>query len=274
MYKEKQLRATLADGIELSYVAAGPENGRPVLLLHAWGESRGSFERLIPMLPATVRAIAIDLRGHGESEKPLVGYSLGAIATDVLSFMDSIGLDSAFLLGSSSGGYIAQQVAVAAPDRVAGLVLLGSPRSLQGRPELADEVDRLVDPVDPDWVRRSLAWFPCFTPVPQWYLKERIRDGAKIPAHVWIATLGGLTTASPPTETGTIFCPTLILQGGKDSFLSQAQQDGLVAAIPGSRRVVYGDTGHLVLWEQPGRIAADLTEFLAALEVGPDKPCV
>lgn len=69
-----------------------------------------------------------------------------------------------------------------------------------------------------------------------------------------------------PTDTGAIFCPTLILQGGKDGILSQAQQDGLVAAIPGSRRLVYPDTGNLVLWEQPGRIAADLAAFLETFE--------
>lgn len=266
MEAERTLWTSLPDGTTLSYVATGPVNGVPVLLLHAWGESRRSFERLVPLLPATVRAMAIDLRGHGRSDKPLVGYSLGGMAADVLGFMDAVGLETAVLLGSSSGGYVAQQVAVAAPDRVAGLVLVGSPRSLQGRPDFADEVDRLVDPVDPDWVRRSLAWFPCFTPVPPWYLEDRVRDGAKIPAHVWIAALNGLIAAKPPTDTGAITCPTLILWGGKDGVLSRAQQDGLVAAIPGSRLVVYGDTGHLVLWEQPRRIAVDLAAFLAALQ--------
>ena len=60
------------------------------------------------------------------------------------------------LVRSSSGGYVAQQVAVDNPNRVAGLVLVGSPHSLHGRPAFADEVERLTDPVDPTWVRESL----------------------------------------------------------------------------------------------------------------------
>lgn len=258
--------AVLPDGTRLSYTVPGPENGTPVLLLHAWGESRRSFDRLLPLLPTAARAIAMDQRGHGQSDKPPAGYSLPEMAADVPGFMDAIGLESAILLGSSSGGYVAQQAAVSAPDRVAGLVLVGSPRSLQGRPAFADEVEGLVDPVDPAWVRRSLAWFPCFTPVPSWYLEDRIRDGANIPAHVWRETLSGLISAKPPTDTGTVSCPTLILWGEKDGVLPRAQQDALVAAIPGSRLVAYSDTGHLVLWEQPGRIAADVAAFLATLE--------
>ncbi|MFF5792363.1 alpha/beta fold hydrolase [Paeniglutamicibacter sp. NPDC012692] len=266
MKPQQELWAELPDGTRLAYSAVGQEAGNPVLLLHAWGESRRSFGRLMPLLPPTMRAMSIDLRGHGDSGKPPRGYSLDGMAADVVGFMDAIGLESAILLGSSSGGYVAQQAAVTAPDRVAGLVLVGSPRSLLVRPGFADEVEALVDPVDPEWVRRSLPWFPCFTPVPQEYIDDRVRDGANIPAHVWIRTLNGLCGAKPPTDAGIVACPTLILWGGKDSVLSRAQQDGLVAGIPGSRLVVYGDTGHLVLWEQPGRIAEDVAAFLAALE--------
>ena len=74
--------------------------------------------------------------------------------------MDTAGLAAAVLVGSSSSGYVAQQVALDAPSRVSGLVLVGSPRSLHARPPIADEVERLSDPVDPAWVRESLTWFP------------------------------------------------------------------------------------------------------------------
>ncbi len=85
------------------------------------------------------------------------------------------------LVGSSSGGYVAQQVAVDFPDRVAALVLVGSPRSLRGRPAFADEVERLRDPVDPAWVRESLTWFPLLHDVPDWYVDARVEDGLRLP---------------------------------------------------------------------------------------------
>jgi rifampin ADP-ribosylating transferase len=136
---------------------------------------------LLELLPESVHAIAIDQRGHGDSECPDVGYSLDSMAEDVEGFMDAWGISTAVLVGSSSGGYMAQHVAVRNPNRVTGLVLAGSPRTLQGRAPFADEVDRLTDPIDPDWVRRSLTWFPRFHHVPAWYIDDRVRDGARVP---------------------------------------------------------------------------------------------
>jgi pimeloyl-ACP methyl ester carboxylesterase len=255
----------LATGVSLPYVAHGDPSGAPVLLLHAWGESLGCFDRLVPLLPATIRALAMDQRGHGGADKPAAGYALADFAEDVVAFMDAVGLSSAVLLGSSSGGYVAQQVAISSPHRVTGLVLVGSPRSLRGRPAFADEVDRLTDPIDRSWVKASLEWFPRFHDVPDWYLEGRVDDGVRMPAHVWREALAGLSTALPPTETGVISTPTLIIWGERDELLLRKDEEALSAAIPGSRLVVYEDTGHLVLWEQPERIARDVTNFVESL---------
>jgi pimeloyl-ACP methyl ester carboxylesterase len=87
--------------------------------------------------------------------KPADGYSVQDFADDVEAFMDAVGLTSAVLLGSSSGGYVARHVAVRSANRVTGLVLVGSP-SLLGRAPFADEADRLTDPVDRAWVPGSV----------------------------------------------------------------------------------------------------------------------
>jgi pimeloyl-ACP methyl ester carboxylesterase len=255
----------LRTGMTTSYVAQGDRSGMPVVLLHAWGESLGCFDRLLPLLPATIYAVAMDQRGHGDATKPEDGYTLVQLADDVDAFMEAIGLTSAVLLGSSSGGYVAQQVAVGSPHRVSGLVLVGSPRSLRGRPPFADEVDRLTDPVDRAWVRASLEWFPRFHDIPGWYVEDRIDDGLQMPANVWRKTLIGLSTAVPPTEMGTISVPTLIIRGERDDLLVQQDQEALAVAISDSRLVVYSDTGHLVLWEQPQRVASDLIDFITCL---------
>lgn len=264
-------RVRLSTGIELAYLVRGPLQTLPVLLLHAWGESRGAFDRLVALLPDTVRLMAVDQRGHGDADVPDTGYSLAHFAGDVEAFMDATDVSSAILVGVSSGGYVAQQVAVNDPRRVAGLVLIGSPRTLQGRPSFADQVEQLLDPVPESWVRECLTWFPTFHDVPEAYIEDRVRDGARIPAHVWRETFTGLCTATPPTDTGTITAPTLVVWGGRDDLLDRQQRDDLASAIPNSKVVTYEDAGHLLLWEQPERLARDLTTFLDDLAPSPER---
>ncbi len=159
-------RVHLATGVTVPYLEQSDPQAAAVLLLHAWVESSACFDRLLQEVPPTLRVFAMDQRGHGDADKPADGYALVNFADDIEAFMDAVGLPSAVLLGSSSGGYVAQQVAVQVPYRVDGLVLVGAPRSLQGRSAFADEVDRLTDPVDPSWVEESLTWFPAITTCP------------------------------------------------------------------------------------------------------------
>lgn len=235
--------------------------GTPLLLLHAWGESRKSFDRLIPLLKGR-RIYAPDLRGQGDADKPLNGYSLTDQEEDAAAILDALELPHAAVVGSSSGGYVAQQLAVAHPQRVTALVLVGSPLTLRGRPAFADEVDALTDPLDEAWVRDSMTWFPRFHDVPARYIEDRVRDGLSMPAHAWKAILNGLCEATPPTESGTIQAPTLILWGGQDNLLPRKNQETLAARIPGAVLKVYPDVAHLVLWECPERVAADIIKFL------------
>lgn len=254
----------LGTGITVPCLIQGDADAKPLLLLHAWGESRGSFDRTLPALSG-FRVYVPDLRGQGDADKPDDGYSLAEQAGDAAAILDAAGVATAFVLGSSSGGYVAQQLAVAHPDRVAALVLVGSPLSLHGRPAFADEMDRLADPIDEDWVRASLSWFTLHQPVPGWYLEDRVRDGVRMPALAWKKILAGLTAAAPPTEAGAVRTPTLIIYGGKDDLLPQRDQEVLAERIPGAVLRVYPDAGHLVLWECPDRVAADAAAFLHAL---------
>jgi pimeloyl-ACP methyl ester carboxylesterase len=263
------MRVRLSTGVELAYLDRGSKKTVPLLMLHAWGESRGAFDRLVPLLADTGRVMAIDQRGHGDAEVPEAGYSLADFSGDVEAFMEATAVSSAILVGVSSGGYVAQQVAVDVPHRVAALVLIGSPRTLQGRPPFAGQVEQLIDPVPESWVRESLTWFPLFHEVPRPYIEDRVRDGARIPAHVWRETFTGLCAATPPTDLGTITAPTLIVCGGRDDLLVREQRDDLARAIPNSTVVTYKDTGHLVLWEQPERLARDLRAFLEDVAPSP-----
>ena len=223
----------------LAFTERGDRSGPAVLLLHAWIESLRSFDRLTPLLQPSLRVLALDQRGHGEADKPADGYDLESLAGDVVAFLDAMEVPSVVLAGSSSGGYVAQQVAIRYPHRVAGLVLIGSPLTLHGRPPFAHEIEGLDDPLDPRWVRQFLEWFPLFHEVPDWYFEDRVDDAARIPAAVWRQSLAGLTTSPPPIGLGSICAPTLIIWGDRDGLLARADQAALASAIPNSHLVVY-----------------------------------
>ena len=257
--------AKLRTGVALPYTEQGRPEGTPVVLLHAWGESRHAFSRVVPLLPDTLRVLVPDQRGHRDASKPLTGYAFADYVADVEAFLDAVGVESAVIAGSSSGGYVGQQFALDHPGRTRGLVLIGAPLSLHGRAPFADEVEGLTDPIDRDWVRGSLSWFRLQRPVPQEYLEDRAEDGVRMPARVWRDALAGFSETVPPTEAGVIGVPTLVIWGALDELLPADTGERLTAAIPGAVLRTYEDGGHLVLWEHPDRVARDITEFARSL---------
>ncbi|NYD77161.1 alpha/beta fold hydrolase [Arthrobacter cupressi] len=274
-------RLTLRTGITVPCLVRAPTGSGasdvnpappPLLLLHPWGESHKSFDRLLPLLPPSLAILAPDQRGQGAADKPEDGYSLAQMADDVAALLEALGVTNACVLGSSSGGYLAQQLAVDRPDLVSALILVGSPLSLRSRPAFAAEVAQLRDPVDEQWVRDSLTWFQVLHIVPRWYMEDRVQDGVVMPARAWRGILDGLCEAVPPTEQGSISVPTLILWGAHDSLIPRSHQETLAARIPGAQLVIYGATGHIVLWECPERIAADVAKFLGAASESPTQP--
>ena len=257
--------AVLRDGLELPYVEQGDPDGVPVVLLHAWVDSRRCFDQLMAVLPEPIRAFAFDQRGHGDASKPAYGYGLHDFADDVGAFMDAVGLDAAVLVGASSGGYVAQRFAVDNPGRTLGLALLGSPRSLRGpRPPFADVLATLEDPIDAAFVR-ELSEGMVAREVPAAVMATLCEENLKVPARVWRDAFEGLLAAEPPLDTGRISAPTLIVWGARDSLLPRADQEAMAAEIPGARLVIYADVGHLPVIEAPERVAADLTALCDAV---------
>jgi pimeloyl-ACP methyl ester carboxylesterase len=257
--------ALVRDGLELPYVVQGDPDGVPVVLLHAWLDSRRCFDQLLAQLPERVRAFAFDQRGHGDAAKPADGYGLRDFADDVGAFMDAVGLDAAVLVGASSGGYVAQRFAVDDPGRTLGLALLGSPRSLRGpRPGFADVVATLEDPIDAAFVR-ELNDGMVGRAVPEVVMAMLCDENLKVPARVWRDALEGLLAAEPPLDTGRISAPTLIVWGARDSLLPRADQEAMAAEIPDAWLVIYADVGHGPVVEAPERVAADLTALCDAI---------
>jgi pimeloyl-ACP methyl ester carboxylesterase len=164
------------------------------------------------------------------------------------------------------GGTNAQRAAIDHPARVRGLVLAGSFAGYRDKPEMVEfarAVAALSDPIDPAFVREFQA-ATLARPVAPAFLDLVVRESLKLPARVWHATFAAFLDDECTAELGRITASTLVLWGSRDAFASRADQDALLAAIPGARLIVYEGAGHALHWEEPKRFAADVEAFAAA----------
>ena len=118
-------REVLVQGRRIRYVETG--RGTPVVMIHGLGASLYAWRKnLAPLAAAGFRVIAFDLPGFGFSDKTATGYDNESYARVTVALLDSLDIADAVLVGHSMGGAIAAQVAIDHPERVRGLVLIGS----------------------------------------------------------------------------------------------------------------------------------------------------
>jgi pimeloyl-ACP methyl ester carboxylesterase len=254
----------LKTGVRLHYAEQGKAVGQPIIFLHGYTDSWFSFSRVLPLFDANYHVYALDLRGHGNSERPANGYDVNNFAADVLAFMDAMNLNTATLVGHSMGSFIAQQVAYNAPQRVARLVLIGSATTVRNQEVLdfQQAVNKLTDPVPAQFVREFQVG-TAHEPLPKDFLEQVVTESLKLPASVWRAVLAGLLAHDSKHQLATIKVQTLILWGNKDAFFPQSEQQLLVTGLAKAVLKVYPDVGHSPHWERPQQIARDIEEFLA-----------
>ncbi|MGC1210013.1 MAG: alpha/beta hydrolase [Micromonospora sp.] len=174
-----------ANGITQAVRLAGPLDGVPVLLIHGNVSSSAFWEPLIRRLPATVRVVAPDLRGYGDTQTAPVDATRGLddFADDVAALLDAPGLFAAgvrpVVVGHSLGGGVAMRLLVRHPDRVAALLVeapvspygFGGTRDLDGTPTTPDFAGTGGGAASADFVARLAA-------------KDRGEDGPTSPRTV------------------------------------------------------------------------------------------
>ena len=122
-------RAVSANGIRLHVAACG--SGPLVLLLHGFPEFWFAWRhQLAGLAAAGYRAVAVDLRGYGGSDKPPRGYDLWTLAGDAAGLVPALGEERAHLVGHGFGGLVGWTVAAVAPRRVCSLTVLAAPHPL------------------------------------------------------------------------------------------------------------------------------------------------
>ncbi|MDQ4053358.1 MAG: alpha/beta hydrolase [Actinomycetota bacterium] len=258
--------AVLASGLTVPYAETGASASRPVVFVHAYVESWRYFEAVLEQLPASVRGYAPTQRGHGDADRPEHGYLPEDFAADIVGFMDVLGIERAAIVGSSSGGLVAQLVASMHPDRVSALVLISSPAHLGDKPAVAamwEDVAALEDPVDRGFVEEFVRGTSPES-VPGDFVDMLVQESLRVPAHVWQETLRGLIDTDLRANLERITAPTLLIAGSDDAFVSEDQQ-ALLEAIPDARLALYDGGGHAVHLAQPGRVVSDIVDFLATV---------
>jgi pimeloyl-ACP methyl ester carboxylesterase len=161
------------------------------------------------------------------------------------------------------GSFVAQHVALEAPERVNRLVLVATATTVHTNDlarQLQREVNALTDPVPEKFVH-DFQVSTAFQPLSNEFFHTVLKESMKLPAHVWREVMTEMMSPDAGVELKKIKTPTLIIWGDKD-FFPRSEQNSLVSGIPNATLKVYKDTGHATHWERPEKFASDLQAFL------------
>jgi len=252
----------LRTGPRLHYAESGGRDERPVVLLHGWPDSWFSFSRVMPLLPDGLRAMAVDQRGFGDSERPESGYAISDLAADVVAFLDALEIERATLVGHSFGSFVARHVAIAQPTRVDALVLIGTGYAASNpvTRDLQRALRDLPDPITVDFAREFQA-STSSCPLPADFFDRIVAESLKLPSRLWRVLIDRLLEYDDTEQLRQIECPTLLIWGDRDALFSQADQDRFLTSLPTARLTAYGETGHCPNWERPEQVVADMAAF-------------
>ena len=255
-------------GTELFYDLRG--TGEPLLLVQgmsgthaAWGEPF-----LAALEAAGFETLVYDHRGIGRSAAWQEPFSLAELADDAAALLDAVDWETAHVLGISMGGMVAQELALAHPERLRTLTLgctyAGGPDSALTQPEVIAALTEAMLSGD----RERALHQGYVTNVSASYAAEKANYAAfrdmslSVPAPLPVIMLQMQAIAVHDTSArlARISAPTLVVHGTEDQMLGVANGRAIAAAIPGARFEELERVGHLFWWEQPERTARLLSE--------------
>jgi 3-oxoadipate enol-lactonase len=259
------LRARNGD-VELVYELHG--SGPPILLIQGLGYGGRGWGPTLELLAEDFTVAAFDNRGFGASDIPPGPYTVRELAEDARAVLDATGLDRAHVLGASLGGMVAQELALAHPDRVDRLVLAcTTPGGIASFPMPPQTVALMVEAatLPPNVALRR-------------FVENGLGDGS---SKELVRRIVAYRTANPPDlggwqsqatagathdaldRIGGIAAPTLVLHGTEDAVVDSRNADLLAERIPDARVELLPGCGHLLFWEEPERFTQRVKEFLA-----------
>lgn len=254
--------------------------GPPVVLLHGGGLHAHVWDLVCLGLRGTYRCVAIDQRGHGESEwSPGLDYTVDAHVGDVHAVVESLGLDEPALVGHSMGGinaagYVAQRHparALVVVDTGPTIQEAGAGRILQlmREPLELESVDAFVEHIagdDPARDRRALRaslvnnlrQLPVGTWTWKYDMRARLRDDLEA-----LAKERRLAVWPKLARAG---CPCLIVRGEDSAVFSEADAATFAGLVPGALRATIPGSGHSVHRDNPGDLVDAIRTFLTEVD--------
>ena len=253
------------NGVTLFYKVIG--NGLPLVFTHGAGWDHTQWQPQIAHFANRFRVIVWDVRGHGQSTLPDGPVDSTDFSRDLVGLLDALDIRQAILVGLSMGGHISLQTAIEYPDRVAALVLMGTPctNRFNWRERLLVPINRWSARLIPmalmaRWTGQSMAKYS--TAAGQ-SIDQAMRQ---IPYERWQRIWYAVTSMESRSGLSQISCPTLILEGA-DDWLVQHQQAYLASHIPNATHHVVQGAFHAMNWDNPEDVHRYMDEFVADLPV-------
>ena len=221
-------RDITVDGVRLACFIRGAEDAPPLVLLHGLTSRASTWDTAAPEFARQFRVVAIDQRGHGDSDQP-GAYSFELMCDDVLGVLDRLGMQRVSLLGHSMGGTVAYLIAEKEPGRIGRLILEDTPPPFPMGRIIAE---RPQEPQPFDWAVVPALIGQLNDPDPAWW--DRLPE---------------------------ITARTLFIAGGPDSHVPQDKIAEAAARVADSVLQVI-PAGHQVHDQRPAEFTAAVLDFL------------
>ena len=258
-----------ANGIDMEYEVTG--EGNCLVLIHGFTDNLNLWYNQAPVFSEHCRLLTYDVRGFGKTEVSGGAYSMGLFAEDLRVLLEALSIESACVLGYSMGGRIALEFALAYPEMTAGLLLANSgigetpSQEMQERRQMMVEVLQQADievvaelmteaSFSPGLKERNPAAF-------EKYKSVKMQNDPSEYLAVMQAIVGAIDS---PADFGSLQCPTLILAGDQDGFMSVSLGEEMRDAIPDAEMHVL-PTGHAAMIEETEAYNRIVLSFLEKL---------
>jgi len=231
--------------IQLSVIDLGPQDAsRTLVLLHGYGGRALQWEHQLRFFSDDYRVIAPDMRGHGQSDAPPSGYTLDELQRDLETVLTCLNVPERFVLaGHSFGGAVAVTYAVAHPERVERLIVIGTSSDFRLHPALE-------------------VLFKMPTPLLERLNRTVARD-LHAPAYVLKRLYRNSLITWPGRELlPQVKTPTLVIIGQRDITFPKASQHAVADLIPGAEKLTVPVSAHLVQLERPDAVNRAIQRFL------------